>query len=150
MQPLPASPRVASATTMNDLMTALVADLLEAEGGPGFDPLTARLTLIVVIADLCRLAGEPVPGFVRRPLAGFPIGRDATRAEGFVTRTFVRLLAELAQDEGLSQALYQRFTLGLLWADLCRLADERVPADVEALLDTTVVALPAPRRSLDG
>ena len=148
MQSLHASSCTTSATTMNDLMTALVAELLEAEGGPGFDPLAERLTLIVVIADLCRLAGEPVPEFVRRPLAGSPIGRDATRAEGFVTRTFVRLLAELQEE--LSQALYQRFTLGLLWADLCRLADERVPADVEALLDTTVVALPAPRRSLDG
>ena len=47
--------------TINGLMAALVAELIEAEGGPGFDPFAERLTLLAVWADLCSLAGETPP-----------------------------------------------------------------------------------------
>lgn len=47
---------------INDLLAALVAEL-EAEGVPA--PLGQPLTLAVVWADLCRLAGEEPPPAVR-------------------------------------------------------------------------------------
>ncbi len=45
------------------------------------------------------------------------------------------LCDELAAD-GVPAPLAQSFALAALWADLCALAGEVVPADVAALLDT--------------
>lgn len=51
-------PAVAPTATINDLMATLVAEL-EAGGIP--DPTGQALTLGIVWADLCRLAGEEPP-----------------------------------------------------------------------------------------
>ncbi len=49
-----------------------------------------------------------------------------------------RLVDELADGE-VTAALGQRFTLGALWADLCRLAGEEPPEAVRAYLDEPVL-----------
>ena len=49
-----------------------------------------------------------------------------------------RLVDELADGE-VTAALGQPFTLGALWADLCRLAGEEPPAAVRAYLDEPVL-----------
>ncbi len=127
--------------TINGLMAALAAELTD-EGEPEFDPLTERLTLLIVWSDLCRLAGETPPALIRRAL-GDPDGASVTPPIGVrhapVTRLCARLLAELIADD-VPTPLYQRFTLGLLWADLCRLAGEIPPPPVTALLDTPAVS----------
>lgn len=51
-------PTLAPSTRINDLMAALVAEL---EAGDIPDPLGQPLTLGIVWADLCRLAGEEPP-----------------------------------------------------------------------------------------
>lgn len=51
-------PTLAPSTRITDLMAALVAEL---EAGDIPDPLGQPLTLGIVWADLCRLAGEEPP-----------------------------------------------------------------------------------------
>lgn len=121
--------------SINGLMSALVAELVDAEGGIGFDPLAERLTLLAVWSDLCRLAGEPLPACIRRAL-GDSTSADASASEGRVpvTRLCGRLLVELLAG-GVPRPLSQRYRLGLLWIDLCRLAGETPPDHVAALLD---------------
>ena len=138
--------RTRTTPSINGLMVALVAELVEAEGGAGFDPLGERLTLLAVWADLCRLAGEPLPAFIRRALGDMARdGATATPRRVPVTRLCGRLLAELVAGD-VPEPLGQRFSLGLLWADLCRLAGETPPTDVAALLDTPA-ATPCGARS---
>ena len=142
--------RTRTAPSINGLMSALVAELVDAEGGAGFDPLAERLTLLAVWADLCRLAGEPLPACIRRALGD--MGRDgatamATARHVPVTRLCGRLLAELVAGD-VPEPLGQRFSLGLLWADLCRLAGETPPTGVAALLDTPAVIVCGARSAL--
>lgn len=143
--------RTRTTPTINGLMATLVAELTEAEGGPGFDPLAERLTLLAIWADLCRLAGEPPPALIRRalgiPAAPPPAFPQAGPRRAPVTRLCARLLAELIADD-VPRPLYQRFTLGLLWADLCRLAGEAPPAPVAALLDAPAVIACGERSAL--
>lgn len=49
------------------------------------------------------------------------------------------LVAELEAD-GVPSPLGQAFTLGLIWADLCRLAGEEPPPAVRVLLDEPTAA----------
>lgn len=131
--------RTRTTPSINGLMASLVAELVEAEGGAGFDPLAERLTLLAVWSDLCRLAGEPLPACIRRALGN--TGRDDETMDARrvpVTRLCGRLLAELVAGD-VPEPLGQRFSLGLLWADLCRLAGETPPTDVVALLDSPAV-----------
>ena len=135
MEHLQVSIRTRTTPSINGLMAALVAELVEAEGDAAFDPLAERLTLLAVWADLCRLAGEPLPAGIRRVLgdtAGHGAATTARRTP--VTRLCVRLLAELIAGD-VPEPLSQRFSLGLLWIDLCRLAGETPPGHVAALLD---------------
>jgi len=44
-------------------------------------------------------------------------------------------LTATLESEGVPDPLHQPFTLGMIWLDLCRLADETPPAMVEAMLD---------------
>lgn len=138
METLHLTVRTRTTPSINGLMAALVAELVEAEGGAGFDPLAERLTLLAVWADLCRLADETPPALIRRALGLSPIPAPAVPQSGArrapVTRLCARLLAELIAGD-VPQPLYQRFTVGLIWADLCRLAGEAPPAPVAALLD---------------
>lgn len=138
-----ASLRADATPTIGDLLAALVAELLEAEGETGLDPLVERLSLAAVWDDLCRLAGEPLPAFVRNHLAdaASPVdsGVSSPTTGGPVNDLCGQLLAELAI-AGVPRPLCQRFALGFLWADLCRLAGEPVSAAVGALLDTPAVA----------
>ena len=137
---------------ITDLMTALVAELVEAEGVPGFAPLDEQLTPATVLADLCRLAGEPVPASVEQPLtaAGLPGVAESAVAPvgaGPVSELCGRLLAELVAGD-VPQPLVQRFTLAFLWADLCRLTGEPLPPDVQAQLDAPAGAVVTPPRRL--
>lgn len=50
----------------------------------------------------------------------------------------MRALADELAEEGIPAPLAQPVTLGMLWADLCRLADEEPPPDVSELLDEPV------------
>ena len=151
METLHLTVRIRTTPTLNGLMAALVAELTETEGGPGFDPLAERLTLLAVWADLCRLADETPPALIRRALGDLaaqpPASPQAGPRRAPVTRLCARLLAELIADD-VPRPLYQRFTLGLLWADLCRLAGEAPPAQVEALLDTPAVSSCGERSAL--
>ncbi len=152
MQRQPTPCDTAPRPTINGPMTALVAELVEAEGVPGSAPLDEQLTLATVLADLCRLAGEPVPASVEQPLAGACLPGVAESAvapvgAGPVSELCGRLLAELVAGD-VPQPLVQRFTLAFLWADLCRLAGEPLPPDVLARLNTPAVAGLAPRRKL--
>ena len=116
-----------TAPSINGLMAALVAELLEAEDDTTFDPLAERLTLLAVWADLCRLAGEPLPTAILRALGAPARPRStATVSQVPVTRLCGRLLAELLADD-VPDPLSQRYRLGLLWLDLCRLAGETPP-----------------------
>ena len=49
------------------------------------------------------------------------------------------LVADLAAD-GVLSPLGQVFTLGIIWAELCRLAGEEPPPAVAAMLDEPVAA----------
>lgn len=152
MQRPPAPRDPASRPTISDLMTALVAELVEAEGVPAFAPLDEQLTLATVLADLCRLAGEPVPTPVEQPLAraclpGAAEAAVAPAGASPVGELCARLLAELVAGD-VSQPLAQRFTLAFIWSDLCRLAGEPLPPGVQARLDAPAVAGIAPWRRL--
>lgn len=46
-------------------------------------------------------------------------------------------LAAMLEAEGVPDPQHQPFSIGMIWLDLCRLADEPPPAAVEALLDMT-------------
>lgn len=136
--------------TINNLLTALVVEIVEAEGMPNFDPLDEGLTLAAVWVDLCHLAGESVPALVEQPLGGArrpgvaePAG--VTVEVGRVNRLCERLLAELVAGD-VPRPLNERFTLAFLWADLCRLAGEPLPPDVQARLDAPAVVVATPRR----
>ena len=130
-------PHLAPAWTINGLLTALVAELVEAEVRPGFDPLDERLTLGAILADLCRLAGEsaPAPGGVAVGVASFPAGGGPAHnaGGGAIAALCDRLLAELVA-EGVPRALGQRFTLAPVCADLCLLAGEPLSADLQSRL----------------
>jgi hypothetical protein len=54
---------------------------------------------------------------------------------------FAALVAEFEEEE-LAAPLAQRFTLGHIWIDLCRLAGDVPPAHVAALLDEPTHAAP--------
>ncbi len=62
-----AHPKATLTSTVNDLFAALVAELVAEEIAA---PLAQRFTLASVAADLCRLAGEPVPAAVAEALDG--------------------------------------------------------------------------------
>ena len=135
MEHLQVTIRTQTSPSINSLMAALVAELAEAEDDTTFDPLAERLTLLAVWADLCRLGGEPVPTAIRRALGAPARPRStATVSDVPVTRLCGRLLAELLADD-VPDPLSQRYRLGLLWVDLCRLAGETPPDHVAALLD---------------
>ncbi len=53
--------RTRTTPSINGLMAALVAELVDAEGGADFDPLAERLTLLAVWADLYRLCRRAPP-----------------------------------------------------------------------------------------
>jgi len=130
------------ARTISGLMAALVAELVEAEGGAGFDPLDERLTLSAVWSDLCRLADESSPVCVWLALDGTsPSTTSAPTTGGIVTGLCERLMTDLTMG-GVPQALSQRFTLALLWLDLARLAGETAPAEVQARLDCPIMPRP--------
>ena len=135
MEHLQVAIRARTTPSINGLMAALVAELVEAEDGAGFDPLAERLTLLAVWADLCRLAGEPLPAFIRRALGESGRNSETTdvRRVPVTCRLCGRLLAELIAGD-VPDPLSQRFSLGLLWLDLCRLAGETPPHHVAALL----------------
>lgn len=59
-----------------------------------------------------------------------------------VNRLMAALVVELIEGE-VPQPLYQEFTLGAIWADLCRLAGEPVPPAVAAIADLPVALCPA-------
>lgn len=151
MEALHITVRTRATPTINGLMAALVNELAEGERGAGFDPLAERLTLLAVWADLCRLAGETPPALIRRalgdPAAPPPAAPQVGPRRAPVTRLCARLLADLIADD-VPRPLYQCFTLGLLWADLCRLAGEAPPAPVAALLDTPAVSACGERPAL--
>lgn len=68
---------------------------------------------------------------------------SADRTVATLTATINDLMDELVaglEGEGIPDPLGQSLTLGFVWADLCRLAGEEVPAAVAALLDETVAA----------
>lgn len=46
------------------IAAALAALVDELAGGDVRDPLTQEFTLAAIWFDLCRLAGEPIPGYV--------------------------------------------------------------------------------------
>ncbi len=58
-----------------------------------------------------------------------------------VTAALTALYAELAEE--IPDALIESFTFAGLWADLCRIAGEPLPADVAAVLDASM-PLPPP------
>ena len=53
------------------------------------------------------------------------------------------LVAELEEGE-IANPLAQRFTLAHVWADLARLADEPLPAEVAAVVDDALAATIVP------
>ena len=134
--------------SINRWMTLLV-DELRDDGVPG--PLHRSFTLAAVWDDLCQIAGEEPPAGVRALLedvAGCtrPIPRpappgDAGRLEPprqgnrmTVNSVFAALMADLEAGD-VPTPLSQPLTLGLVWADLCRLTNEAPPRAVLALLD---------------
>lgn len=124
--------------TVNALMRAFVADLA-AEGVP--NPLGQELVFAAIWDDLCRLAKETAPMPVRRLLDDGEVAPSAAVptpvAAGPVTALCTRLLAELRAG-AVTRPLAQPLAVGLVWADLCRLAGEEPPAIVRALLDAPV------------
>ena len=123
--------------TVNALMRAFVAELA-AEGVP--NPLGQELTLAAVWDDLCRLAGEAPPPPVEHLLAGTAAASPALvvlAAEGSISALCARLLHDLRANR-IPRPLSRPYPVGLVWADLCRLAGERPPAAVRALLDAPV------------
>ena len=143
---------------INRWMTLLV-DELHDDGISG--PLQQSFMLAAVWDDLCRIAGEAPPAGVRalledaagriRPIAGTTppggTGRPGPRRQGngaTVNSAFAALLADLEAGD-VPAPLSQPFTLGLLWADLCRLTSEAPPAAILALLDGAAPSVPHPR-----
>lgn len=124
--------------TIDAVMRAFVADLAEA-GVP--NPLGQELTFAALWDDLCHLAGEEAPAFVRRLLddadADTPLRIAPPTDAGPVTAVCLRLLAEL-RARRVDRPLARQIAVGLFWADLCRLAGEAPPALVRALLATPV------------
>lgn len=74
--------------TIADALIALAAEL--AEGGVPL-PLSQRFTLAATAADLCRIAGEPVPALVLAALDGPE--HAPSPAPGFDAAFAARLLA---------------------------------------------------------
>ncbi len=114
-------------------------------------PLHRSFTLAAVWDDLCRIAGEEPPAAVRalledvacctRSTPGTPPPGSAGRhdlprqgSEVTVNSVFAALVADLEAGD-VPAPLSQLLTLGLVWADLCRLSNEATPAAVLALLD---------------
>lgn len=67
----------------------------------------------------------------------------ADRTVAALTATINDLMAALVaglEAEGIPDPLGQSLTLGFVWADLCRLAGEELPAAVAALLGEPVAA----------
>jgi hypothetical protein len=96
MEHLQISVRTRTTPSINGLMAALVAELVDAEDDTAFEPLAERLTLLAVWADLCRLAGEPLPACLRHALGDTGHARAATSTRRVpVTTLCGRLLAEL-------------------------------------------------------
>lgn len=139
MEHLSVPVRTRTTPSINGLMAALVAELVDAEDGTAFEPLAERLTLLAVWADLSRLAGEPLPACIRHALGDTGQARAATTRRVPVTQLCGRLLAELIAGD-VPDPLSQRYSLGLLWVDLCRLAGEAPPDHVAILLDVPVAA----------
>ncbi len=124
-------------TPINTLMRAFVAELATA-GVP--DPLVQELTFAAVCDDLCRLAGEVTPPFVACLLGGAAPGectRGPLAIAGPIAALCARLLTELRAG-AIGRPLAEPLAVGLVWADLCRLAGEEPPAAVRALLDAPV------------
>ena len=148
MEHLQVTIRTQTSPSINSLMAALVAELAEAEDDTTFDPLAERLTLLAVWADLCRLAGEPLPACLRHALGDTGRARAATTTRRApVTQLCGRLLAELIAGD-VPDPLGQRYSLGLLWVDLCRLAGETPPDHVAILLDVPVATALEARSAL--
>ncbi len=124
--------------TVNALMRAFVAELA-AEGVP--DPLGQELTFAAIWDDLGRLAGESAPAVVRHLMGDDMTAAAAlalsAAATGPLTALCARLLVELRAGS-VDRPLAQPLAVGLIWADLCRLAGEEPPAIVRALLDAPV------------
>ena len=114
-------------------------------------PLHRSFTLAAVWDDLCRIAGEEPPAAVRalledvagrtqstrEPAPPGGAGRRELPRQGngvTVNSVFAALVADLEAGD-VPAPLSQLLTLGLVWADLCRLSNEAPPAAVLALLD---------------
>jgi hypothetical protein len=128
---------------------ALLADELRDDGIP--DPLGHSFTLAAVWDDLCRLAGEETPTPVRalledpvgctraapcaNPRAGADVAGSPRQGDGLTVNLLLADLVAELEAEDVPGPLTQSLTLGLVWADLCRLAAEALPVAVLALLD---------------
>ena len=138
--------------SINRCMGLLVEELRD-DGMP--DPLYQSFTLAAIWDDLCRTTGEQPHAVVRTLLEdaagatelvpsrtsedrrGAP-GSQRQRNGATVNTLFAALIAEL-EAEDVPRVLSQPLTLGLIWADLCRLADEAVPTTIRDMLDTPAV-----------
>lgn len=118
----------------NALLHALTHDL-HTRGVS--DPLHCRLSLVTLWRRLCRLGGEAIPRELALFLsAGLPL---PPLAGGPITELLAGFLVEL-RAEGVALAGHHPLMVGLLWADLCRIAGEEPPAAVQALLDEPACA----------
>lgn len=127
--------------TINGLMERFGTDLGMLVQG---DPLTVRLPLVSIWGTLLQLTGDETSycDAVRLVLdcrdAPATV-RPLSTAGSVVVGAFSALLDTLLAEE-IPAPLFESFTVGLVWADLCELTGEEPPACVLALLELPVVA----------